>query len=751
MQTKDAATSSASPTDLILPLEVRVHGRGGQGGVTCAKLIAALFTQMGLHVQTFGDYGSERSGAPVQAYTRVDRTPIANHNKIYEPNHLLVLDEGLLGPNVLQGTAAGALLLLNSHASLESYADRFARYRFGVVDATAIAREQGIGSAAVVIINTTILGAYARLLGLPLGVLEKAYDSLGLSGDLPAAQHAYERVRIAEPVAGVAPAPTTSTPSCAPPPVTGMLDHNRDIPAVLKTGTWSNQIPVYLEHAAPCNLACPAGNDVVGFIQALKNEGVEKAAAILRRTQALPSVCGRVCPSFCMQNCNRAHFDGAVNIRGLERYISDHQSQNLVPEKAPAPKRVAIVGGGPAGLSAAFQLAMRGHAATIFEAGPALGGVLRNGIPAFRLPPDALQRDINRILKLGVQVKCNARVEKDMLAKLHKTFDAVIVCVGFGASVGLSVQGEELAGVEHGLAFLDRARRGVASLKGDVVVVGGGNTAIDCARTALRCGAASVSIVYRRSRGEMPAIAEEVHDAEREGVEILVHRQPTEFVGAEAVTAVEIADVEPGPPDASGRRRPIVTNRKSLLSCNKVLLALGQTTEIDMLPDGWTARAGRAWQGDEVLPVWFAGDCGSGEGTVTHAIGSGRRAVLAILGEGDVAGSAAARVAPGEIRFDHFDVLPPRADRQFAPPGLKDNFDEVNLGLANADEALRCFSCGHCTHCDTCLVLCPDGVIVRTGDGYRVDGEFCKGCGMCVAECPRSAMEMRDKHQEVSA
>ena len=756
MHPKDPAASPAKsaskhvPPGLNLPLEVRVHGRGGQGGVTCAKLIAALFTEMGLYVQTFGDYGSERSGAPVQAYTRVDRTPIANHNKIYTPDHLLVLDEGLMGPGILQGAAPGALLLLNTHAGPESYGRRFARYRFGVVDATAIAREQGIGSTAVVIINTTILGAYARLLGLPLKVLEKAYASLGLSGDLPAAQHAYEQVRIAEPVADpgvVAPPPA----SAAVPPVATQLEHNRDIPAALKTGTWSNQVPVYVEHSAPCNLACPAGNDVVGFIQALRNEGVEAAAAILRRTQALPSVCGRVCPSFCMQNCNRAAFDGAVNIRGLERYISDHQSQELVPETAAAPKRVAIVGGGPAGLSAAFQLAMRGHSATIFESGPALGGVLRNGIPAFRLPPDALQRDVDRILRLGVQVKRNARVDKDELARLHEEFDAVIVCVGFGASVGLNAKGEELAGVEQGLAFLDRAKRGTASLKGEVVVVGGGNTAIDCARTALRCGAASVRIVYRRAREEMPAIAEEVQDAEREGVQLLVHRQPVEFVGGGAVTAVEIAEVEPGPPDASGRRRPVVTNRKSLLPCNKVLLALGQKSELDLLPEGWSAKDGRAWQGGKALPVWFAGDCATGEGTVTHAIGSGRRAVLAVLGEGDAAANREKRVAPGEVRFDHFDVAPPRADRQFALPGLKGNFDEVNLGLASADEAMRCFSCGHCTHCDTCLVSCPDGVIVRTEIGYRVDGDFCKGCGMCVAECPRSAMEMREKHQEVSA
>jgi len=747
---KAAAGRIPLPAGLALPLEVRVHGRGGQGGVTCAKLIAALFTQMGLSVQTFGDYGSERSGAPVQAYTRVDRTTINNRNKVYRPNHLLVLDEGLMGPQVLQGVAPGSLLLLNAHAAADGYAARFARYRFGAVDATAIAREQGIGSSAVVIINTTILGAYVRLLGLPMTVLEKAYASLGLGGDLVAAQHAYEQVRICE-AAEAGEAPVSSMPLAAPPPVATMLAHSADIPAVLKTGTWSNQAPAYSEHPAPCNVACPAGNDVVGFIQALKSHGPEKAAEILLRTQPLPSVCGRVCPAPCMQVCNRAAFDGAVNIRSLERWIADRSRLALAPQRAAKPLRVAVVGGGPAGLSAAYQLALKGHAVEIHEAGPALGGVLRNGIPAFRLPPEALRRDLDRVLKLGVAARCNARVDKAGLKRLQREFDAVIVCVGFGPAVGLGAKGESLPGVEQGLEFLDRVKRERIRLEGDVVVVGGGNTAIDCARTALRCGAAKVEIVYRRSREDMPAIVEEIEEAEREGVELMVHRQPVEFLGNGAVATAMIAEVEAGPPDASGRRRPVVTQRAARLPCNQVLLALGQKTELDLLPDGWTVRDGRACAGDRLLPVWFAGDCATADGTVTHAIGNGRRAAQAVVAGEALAAASPAPVAPGQIRFSHFDVAPPYADRQFVPTAFQDNFAEVNLGLAGPEEASRCFSCGHCTNCDTCLISCPDGVIFRAENGYRIDGDYCKGCGMCVAECPRSAMEMQEKHREVGA
>jgi 2-oxoacid:acceptor oxidoreductase gamma subunit (pyruvate/2-ketoisovalerate family) len=740
MDTKHPPGSAiALPSDLTLPLEVRVHGRGGQGGVTCAKLIAALFTQMGCFVQTFGDYGSERSGAPVQAYTRGDRDPIRNANKVYRPDHLLVLDEGLLRPAIFDGVAPGALLLLNSAHPLEHFAGRFDRYRTGVVDATSIAREQGIGSAAVVIINTTILGAYAKALGLPLSALEKAFAKLGVAGDLVAARQAFEQVAFAvvrTPAAAMSP-----TAVLAPPPVASTLEHNKDFPPTVLTGTWSNQTPSYDTHAAPCNVACPAGNDVVGFIQALRKDGVAAAAEILLATQPLPSVCGRVCPAPCMSQCNRAALDGAVNIRSLERWIGDHTAITPSRARTAQPLAVAVVGGGPAGLSAAWRLARAGHAVTIYEGGPALGGVLRNGIPAFRLPAEALARDVERITALGVKVHCNARIGKTELAALAQGHDAVIVAVGFGAPVALGIDGEQLANVMQGLDFLDRVKRAPVALTGNVVVIGGGNTAIDCARSALRYGAASVTIAYRRAKKDMPAILEEIHDAEKEGVKILPFRTPVAFEADRVV----IAEVEAGAPDASGRRRPIVTTRTALLAADTVLLALGQKSDLDFLPDGWQVQRGRAFDGDRPLPVYFAGDCATSEGTVTHAIGSGRRAADAVLGVAPAPKTNGLPVAPGQIRFDHFEITRPHADRQMAVKALTGNFIEVNAGLKDAAEAGRCFSCGHCTLCDTCIISCPDGVIYRESGGYRIDPQYCKGCGMCVAECPRGVMSMQEK------
>jgi len=255
-----ASRPASLPVDVPLPLEVRVHGRGGQGGVTCAKIIATIYAEQGLWVQTFGDYGSERTGAPIRAFTRVDTAPIANRNKVYRPHHLLVLDAALLGEDVLDGVDAGAVVLLNTARGLAPFAGTHGHFRFAAVDATAIARRHGIGTSAVVIINTTLAGAYARALGLPWDAVERAFAAQGLGRDLAAAREAYEAVEVRE--ADDAPVGPGRRPA-APVPVVGITEHVRDLPTPLPTGSWRTQAPRYRSHAAPCNAGCPAGNDVV--------------------------------------------------------------------------------------------------------------------------------------------------------------------------------------------------------------------------------------------------------------------------------------------------------------------------------------------------------------------------------------------------------------------------------------------------------------------------------------------------------
>ena len=730
-------------------MEIRLHGRGGQGGVTCAKIVAAVHARLGKSVQTFGDYASERTGAPVRAYTRVSDEPITNRNKVYEPDHVLVLDNTLLGDEVVSGMRAGGTLIIDTPEPPTAFAARYGAFRLATVDATGIARRHGIGTRSLVIVNTTIAGAYARALEVPLDVLESAYGELGFISNFEAAREAYENVRIAAPP-GVRPGNAPGNGAAGPADVLALTAHRESPPTQLKTGSWRVLTPHYVQNLAPCSAFCPAGNDVIGFIQAVVREGTAAAAATLGRSSPLAASCGRVCPAPCMTGCNRVEYDGAVNIRGLERWIADRVPVARQDRKPCAqPRRFAVIGGGPAGLSAAYELAGEGHAVTLYEAERELGGVLRTGIPTYRLPRDVLDREVAGIVALGVEVRSGRRLAAREVAQLASDFDAVILATGLQQLRGLKVPGVGLKGVVQGIDFLHQVNLGGGvRLTGHAVVLGGGNTAMDCARSALRSGADRVTVAYRRTDREMPAIAEEVHEAVEEGVRMLFLRQPVAFHGNGAVAAVELAEVAMGEPDASGRRAPVVSGRSARLECDAVILALGQSADATLLPPGWTLVDGRLHGAAGPLNVFAAGDFSTGDGTVTHAIGDGRRAAGRAMQALDLGVTVFERpdrkkaVPATDIRFDHF----ARAEAVEAPcrpaeERLRD-FEEVRPVLPDALEAHRCFSCGQCTQCDTCLVYCPEGIVRRKTGGYDVDYTFCKGCGICAAECPRKALEM---------
>ncbi|HTL99687.1 MAG TPA: 2-oxoacid:acceptor oxidoreductase family protein, partial [Candidatus Omnitrophota bacterium] len=421
-----------------MSLEIRLHGRGGQGGVTCAKILAATYARLGKSVQTFGDYAGERSGAPVRAYTRVSDEPIQNRNKIYEPDHVLVLDPTLLDKDAVAGLARGGILLVNTSEAPAAIEARFGPFRAATIDATAIARRRGIGTRSVVIVNTTIAGAYARAANIPFEALERAYKDLHLDRDLGAAREAYDAVAWnGHDGAEGAPAPAASKekPAAAASleatvgqPVLPLTEHVEGPATGLKTGSWRTQVPRYVEQLPPCNAWCPAGNDVVGFIQAVAHEGEAFAAAILAKSQPFASVCGRVCPAPCMEVCNRRPYDGAVNIRGLERWIGDHAAavRDDVPSRRDR-RSVAVVGSGPAGMTAACELARAGHVVRIYEGESQLGGVLRTGIPAYRLPREALDREIESILGLGIETRCGEFLDARAITRLRRQHDAVIL------------------------------------------------------------------------------------------------------------------------------------------------------------------------------------------------------------------------------------------------------------------------------------------------------------------------------------
>jgi 2-oxoacid:acceptor oxidoreductase gamma subunit (pyruvate/2-ketoisovalerate family) len=734
-------------------IEIRIHGRGGQGGVTLAKLLAAAEHREGRSVQAFGVYAAERSGAPVQAYLRCDDQPIHNPNQIYEPDHLVVLDPTLISPAILAGLKPGGWILLNCDKSPEHYArqERVAAFRIATVDATSIAVRHGLGSRAVPIVNTALAGAAARLLGMNMDSVLAAFGEFGFhGGNEKAARDAWKSVRLQqqEPHPGEAhppPQPHQRQP--------GLIDGNTGDPPALHTGQWANQQPVRENATPPCNFVCPAGNDVQGFLAALNHDDVDGALAVLLKTSPLPSVCGRVCPGFCMLQCNRSKLEGPVNVRALERFAGDHGHADVAAAE-PRPERVAVVGSGPAGLSGAWQLARLGYRVTLYEAGTELGGLMRTGIPVYRLPRQALDRDIQRILDLGVETVLDRRIDHQRLKALTREFDAVLAATGLQRLTALDLGAQPGTGAERivqGIEFLDRARRNTVRVEHeDVVVVGGGNTAVDAARSALRLGAASVRIVYRRTRQEMPAIAEEVDDAIDEGILIDFLCSPRRISHSANRHLLTCERMELGEPDESGRRRPVAMPDSLFdLPCDRLVLAIGQAADLSLLPPEAALSRTRPLDNDGAAPVYPAGDLLTNEGTVTAAIGCGREMALRLHER--FSGEKLYRDPPAEssvvradrVKLHHFEHQDGRPEKVLPAAVRKSSFEEVRQGLSDIGEARRCLSCGVCNDCDRCVTYCPDGVLRRDGAELVFDYDYCKGCGVCVSECSRAVIYMK--------
>jgi 2-oxoacid:acceptor oxidoreductase gamma subunit (pyruvate/2-ketoisovalerate family) len=744
-------------------IEIRIHGRGGQGGVTLAKLIATSRFLKGLSVQAFGLYAAERSGAPIQAFCRYSDEPITNRNLIYEPDHVIVLDPTLVGPPIAAGLKAGGWILINSPQPPGNFAEQFPLNRIATVDATRIARDNNLGTRSVPIVNTALAGAVTTMLAFPLDEMYAALEHLGFrDANLTAATRASEEVGLLETArdAGgsaemTAPANVARGPS--------ILDGAGGALPAIKTGQWANEQPHRQQMIPPCNHVCPAGNNVQGFLNALARDEADEALEILLRTTPFPSICGRACPAPCMELCNRIELDGAVNVRQLERYAGDHG--HATPEPlAERDERIAIVGSGPAGLTAAYHLARFGYKVTVFESGPEVGGLLRTGIPGFRLPEDVVAREIDRILGLGVDVVTDKRVDRQALLDLARDHDAVLVATGLQEQRDLRLGIGATEVVVQGIDFLDQVHSGDVRVDGaDVLVIGGGNTAIDAARSALRLGAAEVRVIYRRTREQMPAIGEEIDEALEEGITIEFLTQPISLSaepddGARRRHRLTCRRMQLGEPDESGRRAPLeIPGSDFDLDCDRVILALGQSPDLSVFPEGTEVREGIQLLGLLETPLFAIGDLATGDGTVAGAIGSGRRSALHIHGA----------LSGEEVRItEHADALRDvdvwrdevvRADamklhlfeRQPFAEGdsisvakRRSTFDEVHMGLEDTAEAARCLSCGVCNECDFCCTYCPEGVLKRVGHRLEFDYGYCKGCGVCVAECPRNVIFM---------
>jgi len=564
-----------------------------------------------------------------------------------------------------------------------------------------------------------------------------------------------------------------------------------------KTGTWRYIKPRYQDKLAPCREGCPAGEDIEGYIELIKEGKYLEAYMLIREENPFPAICGRVCYHPCEDNCNRRNFDRAVSINALERFVSDFAfetkgstfsiKQRQVNIKKKRKERIAIIGSGPAGLTCAFHLARMGYTVMIYEALSEVGGILAVGIPNYRLPKEILKWEIDQILAMGIEIKTNVRVGKDIeLEAIQHDYDSIFLSTGAHRSKGLGISGDDLQGVYSGLDFLKRINLGEdIDLGKSVVVIGGGNTAIDAARSALRLQK-RVRILYRRTRDEMPANKEEILEAEREGAFFEFLTAPVRGIEDNGrIIGIECIRMKLGDVDSSGRRKPVpVKGSNFIIEADSILSAIGEETDFSYIPkdikisngvilvDGIGATSKRG--------IFAGGDMTDQPRTVVHAIGSGKRGAIAIdcyirgknpfhvlenleLG---YKGSISMRrymngvkenreeyktvVSFEDINLDYFET----SERGRMPcisieERLK-GFKEVQLGLSSEiamKDAGRCFNCGKCTYCDNCYIFCPDISVLKNEreKGYIFDYDHCKGCGICAEECPRYAISMEEE------
>lgn len=526
-----------------------------------------------------------------------------------------------------------------------------------------------------------------------------------------------------------------------------------------KTGSWRTERPVYVDLLPPCSGACPAGEDVREWLYEAEDGGAgyERAWRRIMATNPFPATMGRVCYHPCESSCNRGQLDEAVGINSVERFLGDEalrQGWQVTVDAAPTGYCVLIVGAGPSGLSAAYHLARAGHAVTIRDAGPVAGGMMRFGIPAYRLPRDVLDAEITRIVDLGVRLELDAKVEDLHAAMQQGGFDAAFLAVGAQVGHRAYLPAGSAAHVLEAISLLHDVAEGERPLLGRrVAVYGGGNTAIDAARTARRLGAEEAVIVYRRTRDRMPAHDSEVREAEEEGV-LFRWLTTIKHVG-EGTMQVERMEL-----DESGFPQP--TGQIDELAADSLILALGQDTDLSLLDtmSGVVVRDGVVEVDNAMMTgcpgVFAGGDMVPGQRSVTVGIGHGRRAATHI--EAWLAGRAPAAPVESQAprRQADFDRLntwyftdAPRTHRPHLEAVRRQStFDEISQGLEPATalfEARRCMSCGTCFSCDNCYGVCPDNAVLkigRPGERYEIDLDYCKGCGLCAEECPAGAIDM---------
>ena len=518
-----------------------------------------------------------------------------------------------------------------------------------------------------------------------------------------------------------------------------------------KTGSWRTHRPVYLDRLPPCNNQCPAGEDIQGWLFHAESGDYEGAWRHLTKDNPFPAIMGRACYHTCEGACNRGKIDLPVGINSVERFLGDEALKKGWAFVAPAKetgKHVLVVGAGPSGMSAAYHLRCLGHRVTVAEAGPMVGGMMRFGIPKYRLPREVMDAEMKRITDIGVTVKLNTKVDDIMVSMKEGGFDAAFLAVGAHIAKRAFIPSGDASHVMDAVAVL-RSMEGEEKpmLGRRVIVYGGGNTAIDVARTAKRLGAEPI-IVYRRTRDKMPAHDFEVEEAIEEGVMMKWLSTIKHTDGGK--TLIEKMEL-----DANGQPQP--TGEIEELEADSLILALGQEVDLSLLDKvpGLEIAGGVVKVGANMMTghpgIFAGGDMVPAERNVTVAIGHGKKAARNI--DAWLRGEEHKRAAKHELAS--FEMLntwyytdAPKTVRPTLDIIRRQNtFDEVQGGLDESNalfEARRCLSCGNCFECDNCYGVCPDNSVIKLGPGQRFqfNYDYCKGCGICVAECPCGAIKM---------
>lgn len=532
---------------------------------------------------------------------------------------------------------------------------------------------------------------------------------------------------------------------------------------VVHTGTWRSKIPHYFNPPSPCHNSCPLDGNIAVWIQQVRQKDYYDAWVTLTNNNPIPAVIGRICHHPCETACNRVQYDEPIAICDLERFVGDMAltegwSFPSVPHSKD--KKIAIVGGGPTGLAAAFHLRRKGYQVTIFESQPELGGLLRYGIPSYRLSKDILDKEIQRILELGVEVKTNASVtSRQDYEKLQEEFDAIYLAMGAGIPKHVPALDYSQAWLIDSVDYLEKTNAGEVPDLGDrIVVIGGGSAAMDVARTARRHGK-QISILSLETEQVMPAQREEVVEAKEEAIRLIdgsilqsVEDNGDQGLGLNCIKVKFEAGSERGQFSVEP-----IAGTEFTLEADTIVSAIGQDPDLSVLHEflelnGALVQVDRQQQ-SSLKGVFAGGDIASMERFVSHALGMGMHAAKQIdhylQGKLPEDGEAIDKTVDMEVINTYYYDKSPREKQEIVPVEDRlNNFDEVQLELSQQEalvETQRCFSCGNCIFCDNCYYYCPDMAVVKLERGYSIRTDYCKGCGLCVKECPTGSIAMRDE------